>query len=292
MQAPTGVGKTIAALFPAVKALGQGLADKIFYLTAKTSGRLAAEKALDDLRRAGLEMRSVTLTAKEKICFCPPAVCDPEVCVFARDYFGKVKNALAEMDGVSAFTRPVIEDIARRHELCPFEFSLDLALWMDCILCDYNYAFDPRVYLHRFFDIVTEPYIFLVDEAHNLPDRARAMCSAELDKHTVLELQRGLKAQLPGLAKKLGAVNTALLDMRKACQAAGQPALTADELPEPLLKAVRAFHQQAEDWLVMNQVAPFRQALLDFYFLCSNFLRTAEYFDTFYVSYADRKSVV
>ena len=289
VQAPTGVGKTIAALFPAVKALGQGLAAKIFYLTAKTSGRLAAEKALDDLRRAGLEIRSVTLTAKEKICFCPPVNCDPEVCVFARDYFGKVKKALAEMDGVSAFTRPVIEDIARRHELCPFEFSLDLALWMDCIICDYNYAFDPRVYLHRFFDIVTEPYIFLVDEAHNLPDRARAMYSAEVDKHTVLELQRALKPQLPGLSKKLGAVNTALLEMRKACQAAGQPALIADELPEALLKALRDFNQQAEDWLVMNQPAPFRQALLEFYFQCSNFLRRAEYFDTFYVSYAERQ---
>jgi len=289
VQSPTGVGKTIAALFPAVKALGQGLATKIFYLTAKTSGRLVAEKALDDMRQANLNIRSVTLTAKEKVCFCPPVNCDPEVCVFARDYFGKAKKALEEIDRYQAFPRPVIEEIARKYELCPFEFSLDLALWVDCIICDYNHAFDPRVYLHRFFDFSTEPYIFLVDEAHNLPDRARAMYSAELDKQTVLNLQRTLKPYLPTLAKKLNAINKILLDVRKTCQAAGNQALVEYELPEALLKAVREFKQKAEDWLVMNQPAAFRQELLGFYFLCSNYLRTAEFFDTFYVSYFERQ---
>jgi DNA excision repair protein ERCC-2 len=289
VQSPTGVGKTIAALFPAVKAMGQGLAAKIFYLTAKTSGRLVAEKALDDMRQANLSLSSVTLTAKEKICFCPPVNCDPEVCVFARDYFTKVKSALQEIDQVQAFTRPVIEDLARRYEICPFEFSLDLALWVDCVICDYNYAFDPRVYLHRFFDLVTEPYIFLVDEAHNLPDRSRSMYSAELEKKTVLELQRVLKPQLPVLAKKLSAINKILLEKRKACQAEDKQALLYFELPEELLDAVRTFNQAAEDWLVMNQPADFRQLLLDFYFQCSNYLRTAEYFDTFYVSYFERQ---
>jgi DNA excision repair protein ERCC-2 len=108
VQSPTGVGKTIATLFPAVKALGQGLASKIFYLTAKTSGRLVAEKALEDMRGADLHLKSVTLTAKEKICFCPPANCDPEVCVFARGYFDKAKQALEEIDQHQDFTRPVI----------------------------------------------------------------------------------------------------------------------------------------------------------------------------------------
>ncbi len=291
VQAPTGVGKTIAALFPAVKALGQGLAAKIFYLTAKTSGRLAAEKALEDMRQAGLHLRSVTLTAKEKICFCPPVDCDPETCVFARDYFGKVKKALAEidLDKNEAFTRPVIEAIARKYEICPFEFSLDLALWADVIICDYNYAFDPRVYLHRFFDFNSEAYLFLVDEAHNLPDRARAMYSAELDKKTVLNLQRTLKPHLPELAKKLGAINQLLLEKRKACQEEGKQALVEYELPEKLLKVLREFRQTAEDWLALNQAAEFRQELLDFYFSCNNYLRTAEYFDTFYVSYFERQ---
>jgi DNA excision repair protein ERCC-2 len=289
VQSPTGVGKTIAALFPAVKALGLGAAAKIFYLTAKTSGRLVAEKALDDMRMAGLHFKSVTLTAKEKICFCPPVNCDPEVCVFARDYFGKVKRALEEIDQYEAFTRPVIEEIAQRHQLCPFEFSLDLALWVDCIICDYNYAFDPRVYLHRFFDFSTEAYIFLVDEAHNLPDRARAMYSAELDKKTVLDLQRKLKPHLPVLAKKLAAINKLLLEIRKTCQAEGKDALVEYTSPEQLLKTIREFSQNAEDWLAMNQATEFRLELLEFYFLCSNYLRTAEYFNTFYVSYFERQ---
>jgi DNA excision repair protein ERCC-2 len=289
VQSPTGVGKTIAALFPAVKSVGQGLAAKIFYLTAKTTGRSVAEKALDDMREAGLQFKSVTLTAKEKICFCPPVNCDPEVCVFARRYFDKAKKALTETDQHQAFTRPVIEEIARQYEICPFEFSLDLALWVDCIICDYNYAFDPRVYLHRFFDFDTEPYVFLVDEAHNLPDRARAMYSAELDKQTVLELQRMLKPQLPELVKKLGAINKIMLEIRKSCETDGKVARVEYELPDTLLKAVREFSQKAEDWLAQNQPAEFRQALLEFYFLCSNYLRTAEYFDAFYVSYFEQQ---
>jgi len=289
VQAPTGVGKTIAALFPAVKALGMGLAAKIFYLTAKTPGRLVAEETLADMRAAGLQFKSVTLTAKEKICFNPPVNCDPEECLYARNYFGKVKTALAEIDRQDAFTRPVIEGIARQYELCPFELSLDLALWMDCVICDYNYAFDPRVYLRRFFDFSSDPYIFLIDEAHNLPDRARSMYSAELDKNTVLALRRALKGHLPGLVKKLSAINKILLGKRKACQAEDLPALVEHEPPEELLKAIREFSQGAEDWLVMNRATEFRQELLDFYFISINYLRTAEYFDTFYVSYFERK---
>ncbi|MEW5873430.1 MAG: ATP-dependent DNA helicase [Chloroflexota bacterium] len=289
VQSPTGVGKTIATLFPAVKALGQGLVARIFYLTAKTPGRLVAEKSLEEMRQAGLHLISVTLTAKEKICFSPPAVCDPEICPFARDYFGKMKRALEEIDQHQAFTRPLIEEIAQHYQVCPFEFSLDLALWADCIICDYNYAFDPRVYLHRFFDFDTEAYVFLIDEAHNLPDRARAMYSAEVDKQAVLDLQRGLKPHLPGLAKKLKAINKIMLEKRKACQAGGRPALVEHAPPEELLKAMREFSQKAEDWLVLNQAAEFRQELLEFYFTCSSYLRTSEYFDTFYVSYFERQ---
>jgi DNA excision repair protein ERCC-2 len=289
VQSPTGVGKTIAVLFPALKALGQGLATKIFYLTAKTPGRKVAEKTLDDMRQANLHLKSIILTAKEKICFCPPVNCDPEECVFARDYFGKVKRALEEIDQVQAFTRPVIEEIAQQYQICPFEFSLDLALWVDCIICDYNYAFDPRVYLHRFFDFDTEPYVFLIDEAHNLPDRARAMYSAELEKKTVLALQRTLKPNLPELVKKLSSINKILLEIRKACQAEGKQALVEYKPPEKLLKAIREFSQRAEDWLVLNQAAEFRQELLEFYFTCRDYLRTAKYFDTFYVSYFERQ---
>ncbi len=288
VQSPTGVGKTIASLFPAIKAMGQGLADRIFYLTARTPGRTVAEKAMDDMRQSGLYFRSVTLTAKEKICFCPPVNCDPEICIFARGYFDKAKKALLELDSQQSFTRPVIEQIAREYQLCPFEFSLDLSLWVDCIICDYNYVFDPRVYLHRFFDYITEKYIFLVDEAHNLPDRARSMYSAEMEKSAVLDLQRTLKPHLPALAKKLGGINKTLLDVRKQLQEQSLPALVSQTLPAHLLEVTREFCKEAEGWLVLNQPSDFRQALLDFYFTCLTYLRTAEYFDTYYVSYFER----
>ena len=290
VQAPTGIGKTIATLFPAVKAIGAGLVAKIFYLTAKTPGRLVAEQALDDMRQAGLRLKSVTLTAKEKICFCAATGGEPEECPYTRNYYGKVKTALAETYALEAFTRPIIADLARRYELCPFEFSLDLALWADCIIGDYNYVFDPSVYLRRFFDQVAEPYVFLIDEAHNLPDRARAMYSAELDKQTVLALRKSLKPHLPDLAKTLSEINQALLVQRKRCGTFDQPVLVEREQPEALLKALRRFNRQAEAWLALNQKTAFRPALLDFYFQAATYLRTADtFFGPGYVSYFEKK---
>lgn len=290
IQAPTGIGKTIATLFPAVKAISPGLVAKIFYLTAKTPGRRVAEQALDDMRQAGLRLKSVTLTAKEKICFCAATGGEPEECPFTRNYYGKVKTALAKAYELEAFTRPVITELARRYELCPFEFSLDLALWADCIIGDYNYVFDPSVYLRRFFDQVAEPYLFLIDEAHNLPDRARAMYSAELDKQTVLALRKSLKSHLPDLAKTLTEINQALLAQRKRCETSDQPALVERERPEALLQALRRFNYQAEAWLALNQKTAFRPALLNFYFQAATYLRTADaFFGPGYVSYFEKK---
>lgn len=289
-QAPTGIGKTIAALFPAVKAVGLGLAAKIFYLTAKTPGRLVAEQTLDDLRQAGLSLKSVTLTAREKVCFCVAEGIEPEECPYACNYYGKVKAALAELDDHDSFTRPVITGLARRYEVCPFEFSLDLALWVDCIICDYNYVFDPQVYLRRFFDNVSEPYVFLIDEAHNLPDRARDMFSAELDKQAVLALRKLVKPHLPDLAKSLSAINQVLLDRRRLVEAGDLPALVEQEAPRDLLQAIRRFNHQAEAWLALNRPAPFRPDLLEFYFQCNTYLRFAEtFFNAGYVSYFERR---
>lgn len=290
VQAPTGIGKTIATLFPAVKAIGTRLVARIFYLTAKTPGRLVAEQALDDMRQSGLHLKSVTLTAKEKICFCSATGGEPEECPFTRNYYGKLKTALAETHEIEAFTRPVITELAQRYEICPFEFSLDLALWADCIIGDYNYVFDPSVYLRRFFDNVVEPYVFLVDEAHNLPDRARAMYSAELDKQTVLELRKSVKPHLPNLAKALSEINQALLDQRRRCDPNDPPVLVEQERPEALLRALRRFSRQAEAWLALNQKTNFRPALLDFYFQATTYMRTAEtFFGPGYVSYFEKK---
>lgn len=188
-RAPTGTGKTMAALFPAVKAMGLGHTDKVFYLTAKSPGRTVAQKAVKDLARAGARLRCVTITAKQKVCFTPDIACDMDTCLFAKSYYTKLAQALAASRGHDFFDQPTIEETAKKYEICPFEFSLDLALISDVIICDLNYAFDPRVYLKRFFDRDQGKLTFLLDEAHNLPDRLRSMYSADLDRDMVLAAQ-------------------------------------------------------------------------------------------------------
>jgi DNA excision repair protein ERCC-2 len=160
VQAATGIGKTMAAIFPAVKAIAEGLNTKIFYLTARTTGRITAEKALDELRQKQLKLKSLTITAKDKICFKSEDTCTPEECGFARGYYDRINQALEDMFQRDAFIRAAIEDVARIHEVCPFEFSLELSHLADCIICDYNYAFDPRVFLRQFFQEKKNHYTF------------------------------------------------------------------------------------------------------------------------------------
>ena len=218
VQAATGIGKTIAVLYPAVRALAEELSQKIFYLTARTTGQMVAEKALDELRAKGLRLKSVNLTAKDKICFCPDSACHPDECEYARGHYDRINNAVkAIFTRQDAFTREIIIQTAREFQVCPFEFSLELSLWADCIICDYNYAFDPRVFLRRFFQEENGDYIFLIDEAHNLVDRSREMFSAQIFKQPVLDLRRQLKKDLPHIFKSLGRINAWLVKARKKC---------------------------------------------------------------------------
>ena len=212
-EAPTGIGKTAAALFPAVKALGEGLTDTLFYLTARTTGRLAAENTLALMRGAGFRIRSVSICAKRKLCPTPSCACDPEVCARARGYFDRQKTAVEESWNESAWTQEAITALADKYRLCPFELALALSETAQVIICDYNYVFDPAVRLKRFFDH-SGRYTLLIDECHNLPDRAREMYSAELGDKEIRELRRkvGLKegrqsplyASLTALLKSLG----------------------------------------------------------------------------------------
>src|ERR1035438_8663800 len=210
LAAPTGIGKTISVLFPAVKALGEGKLERIFYLTARTVGRAIAEKALMDLRRAGLKLRAVTLTAKEKVCVRDGKPCDPLTCPLALGYYERVKSAIREALEREEITRSVLEIVAQKHQVCPFELSLDVSLWADAIICDYNYVFDPQVYLRRHFAEGGGTYGFLVDEAHNLVDRAREMFSADLDGREILEVRRAIKQAAPRCAKALAKLNSGM----------------------------------------------------------------------------------
>lgn len=194
-QAPTGVGKTMAALYPAVRALGEGAVRRIFYLTARATQRTAAEDAIARMRRMGLHMRSVTITAKDKICPFPDSICSGDSCPYACGYFDRIQDAIGDGLNVQALTAEGILALAEKHRVCPFELSLDLAEQAEAVICDYNYVFDPNVRLKRFFEGRNSGGALLVDEAHHLPDRVSDMLSASVDTREVREARRLLGKQ-------------------------------------------------------------------------------------------------
>ncbi|MDO4305180.1 MAG: ATP-dependent DNA helicase, partial [Bacillota bacterium] len=195
IEAPTGVGKTISTLFPAVKSMGEGRGQKLFYLTAKTITRTVADDTIELMREQGLKLKSVILTAKDKICFMEETECNPEYCPYAKGHYDRVNDAIYDLLTHSDnFNRAQIEEYARKHQVCPFEMCLDMSLFADAVICDYNYLFDPHVYLKRFFsEGISQDYIFLIDEAHNLVDRGREMYSAVLMKEDFLALKKVVK---------------------------------------------------------------------------------------------------
>lgn len=281
IEAPTGIGKTMGTLFPAGKALGEGHVEKIFYLTARTTGRLTAHAAAEALNAREACLKTLVLTAKEKICAFPEAACTPEECPYAQGHYDRVNTALGELFVLDIVAAEELCACADRHQVCPFELSLDLALWVDCIVCDYNYAFDPRVRLRRFFEAGGGTHVFLVDEAHNLVDRAREMFSASLNKKTVLSLRREIKREQPGLYKTLGRINGWMLKARKTCDTKGGAHAEASP-PEDLYPHLRDFHRRSEAVLAEKRTAAYSEALLEQYFSVHRFLRVADQFDDAY----------
>ena len=324
-QAPTGIGKTISTLFPALKAMGEGCGAKLFYLTARNTTQAAAEDALARLRAAhpGLALRSVTLTAKEKACLHPDAegrpACLPELCPYANGYYDRRKDALAALlDGSGSFCRAALADTARQFSVCPFELGLDLSEWCDVVIGDYNYLFDPVVHLKRFFDAAGD-WLFLIDEAHNLPDRARTMYSAQFCKSSLTEAKRALGRGKSSLKTALTRADRIFLAARKACtQAAPRRSAAPAEaepqqasllpvdtdpgfaLPEPLYAqdgtvflqqlpaalpaALRAVHTPLQDWLEQNPGDPAHAQLLELYFALQDIARAADRYDSHFVT--------
>lgn len=286
IQAPTGIGKTISTLFPTIKAIAEGHTSKIFYLTAKTIVRGVVEEAFSKMKDQGLEFKAVTLTAKEKICFKEKSICDPEHCEFAKGHFNRINDAILDiLEHENYFTRRIIENYAIKHKICPFEFSLDLTLWSDCVICDYNYVFDPRVYLRRFFDENEGEYTFLIDEAHNLVDRAREMFSAELFKKPILELKKKMKDKEPKISKSLGKLNQFMISLKKLCDKNGY--LIQENEPKDIYPLIKKFMNEAEEWLVKNQDNELHEELLEMYFNLLTFMRIVELYDERYVTYVE-----
>ena len=285
VQAPTGIGKTMAAVFPAVKAMGDNLADRIFYLAARSTGKKVAQQAIDVLQRRGLRFRCLVLTAKEKICFNPGTACNGDECKFARGYYDRINAALSYALQSDMLDRHTVESMARQHRVCPFELSLDLSLSTDFIICDYNYAFDPQAYLRRFFQVVGEEYLFLVDEAHNLVDRARDMYSAGISRRQFAEVHKASAEKLPQLASQLAAV-LAWMDAKRM-QHAREDFFSSSEQPDDLMPLVQQVVRESEAWLSLDREAPFREVLMDLYFAASRFLKVSELFNEQYAACYD-----
>ena len=303
LQAPTGVGKTISTIFPAVKAVGEELADRIFYLTAKTITATVAKETFGLLREQGYQAKIIQLTAKEKLCLCGntaieqeaadqdnpypdfPQIkleCNPQNCPYAKGHFDRVNDAVFELLQASdLFTREEILAQARKHRVCPFELSLDVATWCDNILCDYNYVFDPNVYLKRFFqDSSKEKYLFLVDEAHNLVDRSREMYSATLYKEDIMAVKKIMKPHNQAIARTLDKCNKAMLDFKRECEN-----YSVCESVGVLTFYLMRLVSQMEEFFEKPREFPDKKTVLDFYFELRNFVNIYDLVDENYVIY-------
>lgn len=302
IQAPTGTGKTISTLYPSVKALGAQLIDQIFYLTAKTSTRMVAQEALDALTEGRFALRRLTLTAKEQLCLAPELYCDTRICPYASSYYNNLQAGLAELLLNFSIDAEKVQEMGLKHRLCPFELSLDAALYCDVIIGDYNHAFDPRVRLQRFFNVPQSHFALLVDEAHNLPDRMREMYSASLTDQQVLKAAAVIKEYF-GEQERYFAPLLRYMDSLKAAIKLNQKAfdLLEDGLdPQYIMQAenYRAMRQPASRFIHNLRSLSFvlrellddiydlgkKRIVLDFYFSALFFLRVAdEFFNERYV---------
>ncbi|MGN0335325.1 MAG: ATP-dependent DNA helicase [Lachnospiraceae bacterium] len=284
LQAPTGTGKTLSTLFPALKAMGEGISDRIFYLTAKTITRTAAVSCLNLLRDQRMRMKSVVITAKEKMCLCGEIECNPECCPYAKGHFDRVNDAVYELlqSDLDHMGREEFQAHAEKWMVCPFELSLDVSSWADTIICDYNYAFDPRAHLRRFFyEGVKQDYLFLIDEAHNLVDRARTMYSASVCKEEFLELRKELRGKAPKVEKQLGRCNTQLLELKRECESF-QILKDVNVLVLNLLN----LSGELQNFLEIAEQGDLKKKVMEFYLKLRTFLNTYELLDDSYKIYS------
>lgn len=289
VQAPTGSGKTIATVYPAIKAMGEGLTSKLFYLTAKTIARTVAEDTFSLLTDRGLKFRFVTITSKEKICILGKPQCDPSVCERARGHFDRVNDAVFDLlNNEETITRELVEKYAEKHMVCPFEMCLDVSTFSDAIICDYNYVFDPTVSLKRFFaEEKKTDFVFLSDEAHNLLDRAREMYSAVLVKEDILAAKRVIKGKAKRLERALESCNSTMLAFKRECEEFN----VWEDISDLGLKVTRALVEYEEYFKEENNLSgEEKDTLLNTYFALRNFEMIHENMGEEYRIYTDYAS--
>lgn len=291
-QAPTGVGKTISVLFPAIKSLNHKNNSKIYYLTAKSSTKLIAFDTIKLMISNGLKLRTTIITAKEKICFMDEANCEPDYCPYARGYYDKLNTPLKNsIKNECLYDREYIENIGKKYEICPFEFSLDLAYMSDTVICDYNYYFDPRVALQRDDVFKNNNDILLIDEAHNLEDRTRAMYSPELVKEEFYSVYKIMKSINKKISSSLLTINKKFIDVKKS----SDESFIFEEEPSDLINALRKFSVLAEEYINDRKNENVHEELVDIYFKSTFFIKVSEIADSNFCYYADfsgRKTLV
>lgn len=283
IQAPTGAGKTISTVFPAIWGVGGGYGERIFYLTAKTIARTVAGEAFGLLRQKGYAGSVLTITAKEKLCLCQEMDCNPVHCPYAKGHYDRVNDAVFDLiRREQEVDREVLRQQAEAFLVCPFEMCLDTALWMDNIICDYNYVFDPNVCLKRFFSAgVKGDFIFLIDEAHNLVERGREMYSATLYKEDFLELKRAFRHHSVKVSKAFAKCNQRLLEMKRECETYSQ----LDGIGT-LIFALKNLGAALEEFFQRQGELPVRELVMGFYLELRHFLNMYERVDENYVIYA------
>ena len=287
IQAPTGTGKTVSVLFPAVRAVGEGYGEKIFYLTAKTVTATVAMDTFAQFRENGYRGKVVQITAKEKLCKCEKPECNPDACPYAKGHFDRVNDAVFDLLGrEDCFSREVLLEQADRYMVCPFELCLDVSTWSDVIVGDYNYVFDPTVYLKRFFAEGNKgEYLFLVDEAHNLVERGRQMYSERIVKEDVLAVKRLLKNHSKKVTRALERVNQILLAYKRECEDYEIYDLNTHSIND-LVFALMRLASEMEKFLQRPLTIPERDEVMEFYFSLRNFLSIYDLVDEHYVIYS------
>lgn len=282
-QAPTGTGKTISTIFPAIKAMGEDKTSKIFYLTAKTITREVAQNTISLMRKKDLNLKAVTITAKEKICKMDEVNCNPEYCPYANGYFDRINNSLKDiLAKYNDYSKDNIEKISEEYMLCPFELSLDLTNLSDVIICDYNYVFDPRVYLKRFFDTKTTDYTFLIDEAHNLVDRAREMYSATLNEEKFVKVKKLISKKDKRITKVIKEIQYYFEDKLEDLTTLDENDLVESEAPLELCEILSSFIKFVDEYLARTNEE--NEELMDLYFDVYSFLSISDFYDKNYTT--------
>lgn len=284
-QAPTGIGKTISTIFPALKSIGENRGEKIVYLTAKTITRTVAQEAYLKLYDKGLKFKVVTITAKEKMCLNNEVKCNPDDCIYAKDYFTKINNVIASLiKKDDKFFEDDIIEYAKMYNICPFQLSLDLSEWCDGIICDYNYAFDPTVKLKRIFEERNEKNILLIDEAHNLVSRARNMYSCQIEKSKIVNVNKVIKGKVPRLYKISNAINKEMILIRRELEEINENITYHNEIYQNLIKLMKSFINEAESYLIKAKGTLGYEDVLEFYYSARSFITVSELYSNKYTT--------